>query len=281
MSCHLQPNQNNQVHDLQPMKLNNLMFTVVGAIALTANAVAGTAAKNPAPPMEPPAEDSLGIAVSVGYDSHLFYHSVPFGENYVHGDLDVNVPLNDSADLNLEASYGNVFDDEVFGTDYQRLVLGANVSTMLGAVEAGVGYRWIHHEGDLSAALDDGHEVGATLATKAGPLNVGVGAYYDFADEGWYFQLGVNSEIKLTDRISLVPGVTIDYGIDYAANYVVDEELLDDGFLSVTPSIALPIKLCENATLTPYIAARLPIDALDDAGEDEQLYGGVTVTVNF
>lgn len=267
------------------MKLNKLMFSLLGSLALAVPAFAGTApsAKGPAP-VAPAPEESLGVTVGIGYDSHLFYHGFEFGENYLSGDITVDVPLTSAVKANVEASYGNVFDDVVFGDDYQRLVLGTGISTSLGAAELGLGYRWIHHEGDLSDLLDDGHEIGLTVATAAGPLNIGLGGYYDFADDGWYFELAVNSEIKINDRISIVPGCSIGYGIDYAANFLpaIAQDVIDDGFIAVTPSIALPIKLTDKATLTPYIAARLPIDALDDfADQDDEIYGGVSLTVSF
>ena len=45
--------------------------------------------------------------------------------------------------------------------------------------------------------------------------------------------------------------------------------------------LAVSIKLTDNASLVPYIAARLPIDALDDEGSDDLLYGGVQLSVSF
>lgn len=265
------------------MKLNKLMFSLVGLLALALPALAGTApAKNPKNPVAPaPEEELLGITVGVNYDSRLIYHGINFGEHYLSGDVAVDVPLNDTLRANLEASYGNVFDSAFDGEDYQRLVLGAGVSADLGAAELGLGYRWIHHMDVPDAFADDGHEVGLTLATSAGPVNFGIGSYYDFGDEGWYFEAAVNTEIKVTDSISVVPGVAIGYGIDYAANRTALNEVLDDGFIAVTPSLAVPIKLTSKATLTPYIAARLPIDALDDTGSDDYLYGGVSINVKF
>ena len=264
------------------MKLNKLMFSLVGSLALTLPALAGTApAKNPETPVAPAPDESLGITVGVNYDSRLIYHGINFGEHYLSGDVAVDVPLNDILHANLESSYGNVFDSAFDGNDYQRLVLGAGFSADLGAAELGLGYRWIHHEDVPNAFADDGHEVGLTLSTSAGPVNVGIGSYYDFGDEGWYFEAAANTEIKVNDMISVVPGVAIGYGVDYAANRTAFNSVLDDGFIAVTPSIALPIKLSANATLTPYIAARLPIDALDDTGSDDYIYGGVSINVKF
>ena len=133
--------------------------------------------------------------------------------------------------------------------------------------------------GDLSSALEDGHEVGLTVATSAGPINIGVGGYYDFAIEGYYFEVAANTEIKVTENFSIVPGANIGYAIDYSWH---DLDFTGDGFAKVGVSIAFPIKLAANATLTPYVAANFPMDALDGSNVDqEEVYGGVSLSVRF
>lgn len=267
------------------MKLNKLAFSLLGAWALALPALAGPApAKNPAPVAPPPEEEELGFTLSAGYDSHYIFRGVEYAEHWISTGLALDVPLVDNISLNLDANFGatagdnSVLQDFDLGS-YERLELGAGITADAGFAEVGLGYRWYHHMGDLNRVLEDGHEVGLTLAKSIGPVNVGLGSYYDFAVEGWYFEAAVNSEIKLTDSISLVPGVGIGYGVDY--NYHVERFHGIDGFTAVNVSLALPIKLCKSATVTPYIAGNLPIDALDDLGEDNQLYGGVSLSVRF
>jgi hypothetical protein len=76
----------------------------------------------------------------------------------------------------------------------------------------------------------------------------------------------------------LVPGAGIGYAIDYSWHVA---GLQADGFTAINLSLALPIKLTKNAVLTPYIAGNLPVDALDDAGEDAIVFGGVKLSVSF
>lgn len=266
------------------MTLNKLAFSLVGSLALATVGFAGTAPasgkKCTSCTPAPAAESDLGFTLGVGYDTKLIFRGLDVADNWVHTSLDWNLPLTNKISLEAGAIYGVSADDSFLGVDglsYQRLELNAGLNFNLGPVDLGVGYRWYNHQGDGDILLEDGHEVGTTLSAKAGPLNIGLGAYYDFAIDGWYFEFGVNSEIKLSDRISLVPGANIGYGVDYT--YHIEGAAGIDGFSHVGLSLALPIKLTKSATLTPYIAGNLPIDELD--GLDNQLFGGVSLSVKF
>lgn len=276
------------------MTMNKLAFSLVGSLALATAGFAGTAApsgKSCKTCCTPPAAaaDDLGLTLSVGYDSKYIFRGLDLADNWITTSLDWTVPLTSTVRFDAGASYGVSADDSFASgllnqaginnvdLSFQRLELNAGFVADLGGVELGLGYRWYNQQGDASAVLEDGHEVGLTVATKAGPLNIGAGAYYDFAIEGWFFEVGVNSEIKLTDRISLVPGANVGYGSDYS--YHIKGAQGIDGFSHVGLSLALPIKLTKTATLTPFIAGNLPIDELD--GLDNQLHGGVSVSVKF
>lgn len=266
------------------MKLKKLALSLLGVCALALPALAGTAPKNPEPVAPPPEEEDLGFTLSAGYDSHYIFRGVQYAEHWISTGLALDLPLVDAVSLNLDANFGATAGDNSVLRDfglgsYDRLELGGGVTADAGFAEVGLGYRWYHHMGDLNEVLEDGHEVGLTIAKSIGPVNIGVGSYYDFAIEGWYFEAAVNSEITLTDAISLVPGIGIGYGVDYT--YHIESFGGVDGFTAVTVSLAVPIKLTKTATLTPYVAGNLPIDALEEAGEDNQLYGGVSLSVRF
>jgi len=49
----------------------------------------------------------------------------------------------------------------------------------------------------------------------------------------------------------------------------------------VAPRLSLSIQLTESAVLSPYVAYNIPIDSLDDAGEPDEFYGGVSLAVSF
>jgi len=206
---------------------------------------------------------SLGAEASIGYDTKYVFRGVDFGDNLIWGDVNITVPLNDTVDLNVGAWYASLADD-----DFDELDIYGGISADLGAFEIGVGLTWYY----FPMTDDDALEPGISISTSAGPLDVSLGYYYDLEVDGSYIELAAQSEIEVSDTVSLVPGVSVSYGDDY---YGVS------GFNNVGVSLALPIALSDSATLTPYIAGSLAIDALDDLGEDDHLYGGVSLSISF
>jgi hypothetical protein len=265
------------------MTLNKLAFSLLGALALAAPAFAGTApsakcSKCVAPVVAP--EELLGFTLSAGYDSSYIFRGLNFGDNWITTSIDYTHAVSEGIRLDLGATYGNLADAGLAtsnGPSYDRLELSAGLVADLGGAELGLGYTYYHHMGDLDSILEDGHEVGLNLATKAGIFNIGVGANYDFAIDGWYLEAAVNTEIVITDRISAVPGVSIGYGIDYT--YHIEGVTGVDDFTHVGLNLAFPIKLSKTATLTPYVAGNIPLDGLD--GQDDEVYGGVSLSVKF
>ena len=55
----------------------------------------------------------------------------------------------------------------------------------------------------------------------------------------------------------------------------------DSGFNNFFARLDLPIQLTSSATLTPYIATSVAIDWLEDAGESDYFWGGVSLSVDF
>jgi len=279
------------------MTINKLVFSLVGSAALAASTFAGTApsgkgAKTVIPQVTAPEED-LGLTLAVGYDSHYFFRGLNLAEDWVSTSLDWTLPLTKDLRIDTGASFGTSAGDTarigkfvLDGASYERLELNANLVATLGNVEIGAGYRWYHHMGTLGNVMEDGNEVGVNLATKLGPINFGLGAYRDFSIDGWYFEAAVNSEIKLCDRVSLVPGVNIGYADNYSYHFNAGGiKPSIDSWTNVGVSLALPIKLTKRATLTPYIAGNFPLNDLRSSGgvklQDDQVYGGVSLSVKF
>ncbi|MFZ4763453.1 MAG: TorF family putative porin [Roseimicrobium sp.] len=251
------------------MKLNSLLIPALSAFAATA--FAGEPAKAPAPVQ--PTEEPLGFTVSVGYDSNYVFRGVLFADNLVTAAIDGTLPLTDMLSLNVGAWYGTSADDSgVFGAtgSFHELDLYGALLADLGPVTVGAKYTAYLYDGD--AAVDDINEVGLIAAATVGPVDVTGGAYYDDATDGFYFEAGVSKSIALCDRVSVVPAALVSFGDEY---YGVS------GFNHVKVGVSVPIKLTSTATLTPYVAGNLPIDALDALGEDERVYGGVTLSVSF
>lgn len=261
------------------MKLNLLLVPVLSA-GLAATAFAGSVGKAPEA-VQPPAETSLGATVTVGYDTDYVFRGVLFAKNLVSGSLDWVVPINQTFSLDLNAWYGASADDSAApfagNHSYGELDLSPTLYATFGPLKAGLKYTWYHYLNNAGSFLDDVNEVGATLAYSAFEktpyqLDLGAGAYYDATAEGWYFEYTVSHTFVITEWLSIQPGVLISHASHY---YGID------GGNTFKPWIAMPIKLTKTATLTPYIAGNLPYDSLDDAGEKDRVYGGVTLSVTF
>jgi hypothetical protein len=257
----------------------NKFIATLATSAIAASAFAGTApsGKGAAPVAPAPAaNDDIGASIGLGYDTDFYFRGLQFGQDWVSASLNYSTAIAEGTDLNIGANYGSDYDAIA---DYDRLVLNADLGRDLGFAKANLGYRYYSHDGIVGSILSDTSEIYLNLTRSVGIINFGLSTNYDSTNEAWYFELGANTEIKLTDRISLVPGANVGYAQDYNYQFVNTAGL--DGFTAVTVSLAAPIKLNSRATLTPYIAGRLPVDAFDDAGLDNEVYGGVSLRVNF
>jgi hypothetical protein len=206
---------------------------------------------------------AIGAEASVGYDSSYIFRGVDFGDNLIWGDVNLTMPVTDGVDLNVGVWYAGLADD-----DYTELDVYGGLSVDMGAFELGVGLTWYY----FPDTDDDALEPGISIGTSAGPIDLSLGYYYDLEADGSYIELAAQSEIELSDTVSLVPGASISYADSY---YGVS------GFNNIGLSLAMPIAISDNATLTPYIAGSIAIDALDDVGEDDHLYGGVSLSISF
>jgi len=233
---------------------------------------AGVPSENPVI-VPAPVSQPLGVTLGLGYDSSYMFRGREIDQNLITGSLDYKRALNDSLALRVGAWYG----DSRAGGNISELDLSAGISANLGPAELGIGYRWYHifdaPAGTTGGILkDDINEIGITLSTTVGPVDIGIGAYYDDRTRGFFYEFAVATEYKINDRISLVPGLTVGLNSSY---YDVS------GFSHVKPSLSLPIKLAKNVTLTPYVAGNIVFNDLKDAGEKSRVYGGVSLAIKF
>ena len=247
------------------MKIKSLAISAFGLLGLAGYAVAGSTMMSKGPVMPAPVDEDLGFEVGLGYDSSYVFRGVDFGDHSVWGSVDYSAPLTDDLDLGLGLWYETVAES---GNGYEELDVIAGLTYSLGAVDLGLGLIWYYFPDSDSDAL----ELGTSIGTSIGAIDLGGAASYDFEVDGWYFEVSAESTIELTDSVALVPGALVSYGEDY---YGVS------GFNNAGVSLALPITLTKSATLTPYIAASFALDALEDLGEDDHIYGGVSLSVSF
>lgn len=259
------------------MKITKLLALTLLALATAAgSASAGVSAKNPKAPVEvAPPDDSLGFSLTAGYDSSYIFRGVKYGDNLLSAGLVTPIKLNDKTTFTFAPWYGHIA-----GESYDELDLVAGITYDAGFATLGVGYTWYYYP----FSGFETSEPNITITKSFGKVNWFAGAYLDvnadggdlFANkgghEGWYFETGVNTTIKVTDMVSLVPEVKISYGESY---YGVS------GFNNVVAKLGAPIALTKTATLTPYIAGSFAIDSLESLGVDSYLIGGISLTVTF
>ncbi|MDI1312517.1 hypothetical protein, partial [Prosthecobacter sp.] len=213
---------------------------------------------------------------------------------------------------------------------FQRLQLGAAISHDLGPVAVSFGYSFIHNMGDLANGsginqlpffgngngygMNDIQQLTLGVNTDLGPINLASSANYDLFNGGWYFDLTAKSTIAVTDSFSIVPHAGLGYGLNYNAGFTQASRNLVgggglfgqsaaqggiSGWTALTVGIDFPIKLNSRATLTPYVAANVPMGPMENlaasatrdygfgigGGPDTPftniVYYGVTLSVRF
>lgn len=243
------------------MKTNKTITALVGL--MSAGALASSqAGEPPAVATMTEAEPVLSGSLAAGYDSMYNFRGVDFGPDAIWAGVDFNMALSDSVGLNVGTWYTGGSDS------LDELDLYAFITTSCGDLDVSVGGTAFFFTEDDSTA----QELGVILGYAVGPIDLGTIYYYDFETEGSYIELNAGTTIELNDRVSLELGTGVSYGDDY---YGVS------GGNHVFASASLPIAITGTLTLTPYIAHSWAIDSLDDLGEDDHLYGGAALSVDF
>jgi hypothetical protein len=213
-------------------------------------------------------------------------------------------------------------------SSFQRLQLGAAISHDLGPVAVSFGYSFIHNMGSLANGsgvnnvvanggygMNDIQQLTLGFNTDLGPINLASSANYDLFNGGWYFDLTAKSTIAVTDAISIVPHAGLGYGLNYNAGFTQASRNLVgggglggqsaaqggiSGWTALNVGIDFPIKLNSRATLTPYVAANLPMGPMENLASSSNnayapfipvggpstpfnsiIYYGVTLSVRF
>jgi hypothetical protein len=188
---------------------------------------------------------------------------------------------------------------------FQRLQLGAAISHDFGPASVSFGYSFIHNMGALANGggfngagfpplggygMNDIQQLTLGVNTNLGPINLASSANYDLFNGGWYFDLTAKSTIAVTDAISIVPHVGLGYGLNYNAGFTQASRNLYgggslfgggtsaarggiSGWTALNVGIDFPIKLNSRATLTPYVAANLPMGPMDNLADSATNYG--------
>lgn len=274
---------------------------LVLAACASLNAFAGTApapSKGVQPVVEEPSGalfDTVGATLETGYDTRYYFRGLWFADDTLWTGLSLSIPLTEQLSFGAGALYTRTVDS--FDYDYSELDLFASLTYDAGFGKFGLVYT--HYEffdgfsgrnagGAVGAGeynIGSTEEVGVTFSTALGGLNLYTGVYYDFNIGGTYVEVGADYPIEITSWLSLVPAVKTGYGFDYYSlnpSGPLSSTGAQSGFTHVIPSLSAPIKLTKFATLTPYVAYNISLDARHANNlEDNELFGGVKLSVSF
>jgi len=287
---------------------------LVLAACASMNAFAGTSGKAPVVAPEPESGalfDTIGATLEVGYDSRYYFRGLWFADNTVWTGLNISIPLTEQLSLGLGALYTTTVETTGSGSavvnggpgavagpnrigdfDYSELDLSASLTYDAGFAKFGLVYT--HYEffdtfsgtsfgasngaGELN--IMGAEEVGVTVASSVGPVNLYGGFYYDFTIGASYAELGADAPIEINSWLSLVPAVKVGYG--FTNYYTIVGVSNQSGFTHVIPSLSAPIKLTKTATLTPYVAYNISLDTRHSNNtQDSEFFGGVKLGVTF
>jgi hypothetical protein len=275
-------------------------LSLLGSAAFAGTAASGKAGPAVTPPVESP---FFTGSATLGYDSEYYFRGLWFSSNNVWGSLNLSHQINDKLSLGLGALYTSAADTDISGAgslDYSELDLIASLNYDAGFAKLGlvytnysffdtfsgsIGGKTFGFDNAPDSTVTGASDLGLTAAIPLGSTgaNLYLGGYYDFKIEEFYFEVGADYTIAVTDSLSLVPAVQVGYaGSEYYTYAAVSG--VDSGWTHVRVGLSAPWKLTSTVTLTPYIAVNCALDAreqLNTVRGKNDVYGGVSLSVSF
>lgn len=206
-------------------------------------------------------EDSFGASLylSGGYASEYVFRGKSFGDSAAEGRAEFVLPIAETASLSLGGKY--------IGTeDYEEAQGFASLQQGFGVFTAALGYRW------YGLDADDRQEVGMMIATTALGLDWSLGYFYDAGLSGHYVELMAQHTWQMFDHLALRSAAGLSAASDYWDG--------GSGLNHAVFRLDLPVNVRNWITLTPWVAASIPLDAID-ATEDDSVAGGVSLQLSF
>lgn len=191
--------------------------------------------------------------------SDYVFRGVNLGTELWAARAELVLPVGETTFLSLGGKYLNA-------DSYEEAQGFAALTQNFGALRAALGYRFY----GLDAG--DRNEVGLLLGTTLSGFDVSLSYFYDAEFSGHYIELLTQREWKLFDPVSLRATAGLSASADYWYG--------NSGFNNALLRLDLPVSLRDWITLTPWIGASLPMEAIDDH-EDDTLSGGVNLKLSF
>lgn len=202
---------------------------------------------------------AVSLFLSGGYASEHVFRGKSFGHDAGEGRAELVLPIADTASLSIGGKY-------VGTDDYEEAQGFASLQQAFGVFTAALGYRW------YGLDADNRQEVGMMIATTAIGIDWSLGYFYDAELSGHYVEMQGQHTWQMFDHMALRTGA----GLSAASNYWDGGSGLNNAFFRLD----LPVNVRSWITLTPWVSASIPLDAID-ATEDDTVAGGVSLQLSF
>lgn len=213
------------------------------------------------------AEKNLSTTLTLGYDSRYVLYGYRLSQHLVHADVYLSLPVSERVTL-----WGGSWAGSLPDGTYSEVDLYGGVDVQLiGGLYAGVAYSYFYYL-EAPWESDDSHEISGHLTWYTGPFSFGVHSLYDSEGEGALTRAVATYDRPLCDRASL--SLRAEYG--YSFDYYFTGDAPNHALLRAD----LPIQLTDSVSISPFIAHSLALDAIDSF-EDDQFFGGVSVSYSF
>ncbi len=226
------------------------------------------------------AEDAkVGGTASVSVMSNYVWRGQKLSNSYVI-QPSVGITYN-SFGVNLWANFDPDYNDS---SEHTETDLTVDYSFNVDSLSFDAGYIYYGLEG-----ADDTQEIFLSIAYDM-LLNPTLTIYYDFDEgDGAFIVAGISHSVSMTGKLALDLGASVSYNLN---NKVMGFDRSGNDFSNfynaeVTASMSIPVS--KAISIEPIISYSFPLsndaeDALQsisDDGDDDILYGGVTVTLSF
>jgi len=212
----------------------------------------------------PVAEETGGflgssLYLSGGYASEYLFRGRHLGDNLAEGRAEWVLPIAETASLSIGGKYAGT-------DDYEEAQGFASLQQGFGIFNTALGYRW------YGLDADDRQEVGFLIGTALGGVDWSIGYYYDSELSGHFVEMLGQHTWQIYDHLALRSSA----GISATSNYWHG----GSGWNNAVFRLDLPVNVRNWFTLTPWISASVPLDAIDDH-EDDSVFGGVNLQLSF
>jgi|TARA_B110000908_G_scaffold172788_1_gene243309 hypothetical protein len=235
-----------------------------------------------------PASAEVEVEITTGYHSIYEWRGQDFGEDMGDAGAELSTELGNGITLTAGAWYQDNSGNSS-GPGFNELDLYFELSKSFGKIDVAIGYTNYLFPDSPSAAGLDTHEVYLGLSTE---LENGIGlslTYYhdtDAIDAGYLeFEVTKSIEIPNNSNVSIDLSAGAAWSFGFSPNVNGNNRGAVEGFNHFFASVAVPVVITENITLTPYLkyvgADSNFANAKGATVSDDLFYGGVSLSYSF